>query len=234
MAALMPRGSISPGKDATSFRLWTQLGDSQTAWWTVMVAAIVVGVVAVVFVRSPWLLAVATVVFLFGGIAADRSPPLAARSTTSAYDWVDRAVQGDGQTTVLWVGLPDNRCSTGSSRADLEKMALYTEFFNDGIEHAAYVLEDNTTRGIASTRVAVRRDGVVTTAAGKPLITDYVVIDSRIPLVGTPVATLRAPQVTDASSAAKDSLTLWRSPIPVRLANPAQVLEARRRQPPAC
>ena len=234
-ALLMPRGSISPGHDATSFRFWTQLGDSQTEWWAVMVAAMTVGVVAVVFVRSPWLLVIATVVVLLGGIAADRSSPSVARSGTVAYDWVDRAVPDHRRATILWVGLPD-RCFPGDTRSVLEKMALYTEFFNDRVERPAYLLEDNPARGLASVRAAARPDGVVTTAAGDPLLADYVVVDSRIHLVGTPVATLRAWQVTGAgaSKAANGSLTLWRSTTPVRLARPMQVLEAATRRPPVC
>jgi hypothetical protein len=104
-------------------------------------------------------------------------------------------------------------------------MDLYTEFFNLKVGNVLQTLGTNPAAATDSPAFAVGRGGIVTTG-GRVLRPDYVVLDSRVPVVGVRLALLRARDVIAAPPVEDAALALWRTRGVLRLRAPAQIRTA--------
>ena len=107
----------------------------------------------------------------------------------------------------------------------MDKVAVYTEYFNSRIGPVGHVLADNAARGLASEAFAVLPGGIVT-GAGSPLRPGYVVTDARVEVAGSRVAVLRSRAVGITEARAGSALALWRVDPPLRLVKPAQAVSS--------
>jgi hypothetical protein len=198
LALEMPPGLITgQSVDALSFKLWTQVSsDPEAARWP-MVAAVAIGALLLVRIRSAWPLVATLVVFTVAVAAAGDHRSDRPRSETDRYAWVDPVASGD--VALLWIGYDDTECAT----VPIGKLAVYTEFFNSSVDTVGHLLDDNDARALGSDALELTADGVVT-RDGVPLRPVLVVTDARAAVAGERLATL-------------DSLSLWRTSSPVRL-----------------
>jgi len=214
MMVTMPRGVITAHSvDALSFKLWTQLDDDPLhAWWLMLIAVVVATCIATLS-RSRLALVLAVTVAALGVAAASDYRTTVPRALVSNYGWVDRTLADDGagsgeaRAALLWLGCSTESCST-AERDSLERMSLYTEFFNGRVSRLGHLGEENPARGLPTERLELREDGVITTA-DVPLLAAFVVTDRRVELAGTKVAELRGRDVGELDSP-EAGLALWR------------------------
>lgn len=215
LALAMPPGVVTAQSvDALSFKLWTQLDSDWFQAWEQMLLAVVAGACVVALMRSGRLLILTAVLTAIGVAAASDYRSDGSRSVVSNYAWIDRTLAGyadqragDPTAMILWVGCGQDDCSLNQRYSDLERMALYTEFFNSRISRTGQLRGNNGARGLAAASLDLRTDGVVTDA-GKPLRPAFVVADARIEIGGTRIAVLRG---RDAGQSTPDAaLSLWR------------------------
>lgn len=219
MMVTMPRGVITAHSvDALSFKLWTQLDDDPLhAWWLMLLAVIVATCIATLS-RSKVALVLTIAVAAIGVAAASDYQTSVPRALVSNYGWVDSRLADTDKprATLLWLDCSIESCST-AERDGLERMSLYTEFFNGRISRLGHLGDENPARGRPTERLELRDDGVITTA-GVPLLAAFVVTDRRVELVGTKVAELRGRDVGELESP-EAGLALWRIAGRVRLAS---------------
>ncbi len=224
LAVLMPAGVITTHSiDALSFKFWAVFPRGDLSADAMIVAAVAVGTVLVLLLRTAWPLVVSIAIAAIGVAAASDYTSDAPRSLTPRYGWVDRTLPASGRAAILWIGADEEHCSPATPRSMLDKVTLYTEFFNSRIGPVGHLLADNPARGLATEPFGIRRDGVVT-QAGKPLSPGYVVTDARVAIVGSRVAVLRARDVGIADARKGSALALWRVQPPLRLVRKGQAL----------
>jgi len=100
-------------------------------------------------------------------------------------------------------------------------MDNYTEIFNLKVGAVLQALGTNPVSTVSSPSATVGQDGIVT-VDGKALRPGYVVLDSRLPIVGERLALLRARDVI-APPRQNAALALWRTAGVLRLRRPAQI-----------
>jgi hypothetical protein len=223
LALLMPPGSIGTAVDSRTFGLWTEIGHGATSHTYQMVAAIAVGALVLTRLRHSWPIVFAALATAIGVTAARDVPPTQPRSVATKYEWVDRALPSGAQATVLYVAAPGRlTCPVSPRVGEVAAMSVYTEMFNLKIGPVLQALSGNPVAGVASPSVTIGSDGVVRSRGG-PLRPGYVVLDSRIPLVGRRLAELRADQVISPPLQSA-GLTLWRIPGTLRLRRPVQIV----------
>jgi hypothetical protein len=234
LAVAMPSGVITAhAADALSFKLWTQLEHGSLTAWREMVAAVVVGAIVIVSrMRRAWPLVLTIALSSVAVAAASDVRSDVPRSLVPRYSWIDRALSSKQTATLLWIGYSTEGCGVDAPRSPLPKMAVYSEFFNSRLTRVGHLLEDNPARGLGSDPLALRTDGTVL-SSGAPLRSKLVVLDARVRIVGSPIATLHARDVTSAPSR-DGALTLWRAKPPVRLQTPSQLLDPAARRRLAC
>ena len=224
LAILMPSGVISTyAVDALSFKLWATFPRSGLSVATLIVAGVAVGAVIVVRLHTTWPLVASVVLAALGVAALSDYRSDQPRSLTPRYTWVDRSLPVNARAAILFVGVDESRCPAGTAESLVDKLTVYTEYFNSRIGPIGHLLADNPSRGLATDKLGVRPDGVVT-RAGRPLRPGYVVTDARTEIAGSRLALLRARDVGITDAREGSALALWRVAPPLRLVRPAQVL----------
>jgi len=180
------RWALAAGSVATA--LWLVAVPARHAWTlAVVVAASFVAANAIMWDR--------TIADSRKGVFADRA--------AATRGWVDAAVPGTADVTLLTVGT--SACLTSVGRHSY----LFTEFFNTRIEAVPY-LGDPLSVGPPTHPVHVGADGTVLAEGGAPLVAPYLVAPSGVPVVGRRLA-----------EGTEVGLVLWRTAGPVRIAGAA-------------
>jgi hypothetical protein len=207
--------------DTPSFPLWRSLDSGVLPVSRLVLLAALVAVAVGLSTRRGWILPLTAGLAMVAAI----SPPSTTvdRETARRLAWVDDAAGKGGSALVVHAGLPD-RCR---DRDALEKLGRYTEFFNISARHAAHVFADNPATNLRSARLTVQDDGLLLQDR-LPLSQEWVVIDSRIELVGTRIDALPGNLLGQHPGAAT-GLTLWKVRVPARITNTARVAALARR-----
>jgi hypothetical protein len=222
LAVLMPPGSIAVVVDSHTFGLWTQLDRSWFPQARQMIAAVAVGALVIARLRRTWPIVIAALLTAVGVTAANDKPPMQSRSVATRYGWVDRNLPAGAKATVLYLAAPGQvACEVSPRMGEVAAMAVYTEIFNRRVGTVLQALGTNPVSTVRSPSVTVGPGGVVT-AKGKVLRPGYVVLDSRIPIVGVRLALLRARDVI-VPPVGNAALALWRTRGVLRLRRPAQI-----------
>ena len=150
---------------------------------------------------------VLVVITIFYTVIAEAAYHEPATTAADRSAWVDDALSPSAHVLLLHVhastGCPQAPEASGGS------MRL-TEFFNVSIDRVAHLFSDIGDRGLGSPAAHVSRGGLLV-SAGHPLRARYVVTEAGVQLVGRPLAQ---------AGASQDSLVLWRTGEPLRLATP--------------
>ncbi len=223
LVIVFPGGVVSTYSiDALSFKLWAALPRGELSAPVLIVVAFALGVVLLLHLQATWPLVASVALAAVGVAAASDYRSDQPRSATPPYTWIDRTLPAEGDATLLWIGFDESRCPAGTPESLVDKLTVYTEYFNSRIGRVGHLLADNSSRGLATDELGVQPDGVVT-SAGRPLRPDYVVTDARVEIDGSRLALLRARDVgIDAREGS--ALALWRVEPPLTLVRPAQVL----------
>jgi hypothetical protein len=185
-------------------------------YWVVAFAIIAVAVF--LLARRP-LFPLVSVVLAFATVTAmnDYRGPLSIRQDR-ALAWVDHVLPSGATATIVHVDIPPDPAAPCSSTADTEQRSLvvWTEFFNTRVDRLYHVYGPVRNDGLASPELSVVGDGLLLDE-GSRVHPEYVVIDSRQPIVGERVARF------DQSSLGIEptngaSLSLWKVQPPLRLA----------------
>jgi hypothetical protein len=194
----------------------------------VLVALAALGVIALLRSRRAAipLLSVA-LAFAFQTATNDWTAPLS-RSHQDAPAWVDNALSASAHVTLLYVDLPPNACPDRGPSLVQPKLATWTEFFNVSVDRVVSLFALNADSGLASPAATLGPDGALL-RDGQPLTPRYVAADARVPLIGTPLATLKV-SALELTQPAEPSgaLTLWRAAQPLRLADRGALQNLRR------
>jgi glycosyltransferase involved in cell wall biosynthesis len=193
LAGTIPFASLlneSSQSDTPFLQPWWYLGDTWTGHATVaVVASLTALVLAAVFLWlparfAPWLPALVAAGFLLTWIPLEAWPRGFPQASVHQYDaavaagtsWIDRAVGTNANVAVLFTG--------GSAIRIWEN-----EFWNRSI-HRVYGLDGaELAGGMPQTNVkAQRATSELLDGAGHPLDADYVLTDTRAPVIGTRVA----------------------------------------------
>jgi hypothetical protein len=98
--------------------------------------------------------------------------------TTTHRDWIDRAVGRNAQVAFLYSGIAPTQ----------QPLTLWeNEFFNRSIG-TVFDLRGPSMGGLPETKVVERRGVLALPSNGHPLAERYVLTDTSVPLVGTPIA----------------------------------------------
>jgi hypothetical protein len=186
---------------------------------TLLILGGAVGAAVFVGARRP-AIPLLTVVVAFVGVAAAtdwRSPLTPTQADRLA--WVDRALPAGARATLVHVDLPKDVCATVRDDGQQRRLEVWTEFFNTRIDHVASVFGQIKEDGLQSRELTIGRDGSLR-AGGRELEPDYVVVDSRIEVAGTPVTVFDGRTL---GGSGYEGLTLWRTGGPVRIAHPERL-----------
>jgi hypothetical protein len=177
--------------DTPFLQPWWYLGDTWTGRATVaLVASLTALVLAAVFLWlparfAPWLPALVAAGFLLTWIPLEASPRGFPQASVHQYDaavaagtsWIDRAVGPNANVAVLWSG--------GSAIRVWEN-----EFWNRSIRRVYGLDGAELAGGMPQTDVTERPStSELVDGHGRPLDAEYVLTDSRAPIVGMRVAT---------------------------------------------
>jgi hypothetical protein len=181
------------GVDVVPSALWARLNDELAGELLtarkLLVLALLVLAVAIAFLprRYGWVF-VGVVVASFATtsvLAWERivdAPEDSVFAGGLSRTWVDDALPDGAEVTKLY--LVSTRCPASA----LTWHGLYlTEFFNRSVARAAYI-GDSIPDGLPIERVEVARDGRLLSAAGRPLVADYVYTQPGIDLEGRRLA----------------------------------------------
>jgi hypothetical protein len=131
--------------------------------------------------------------------------------------WVDRVLRADADVTLVNLGLKYSvePCASAAWH-EQQRLVVWTEYFNTGIDAVAWLYEPNHFDGVASEQLTLGSGGLVL-ERGRPFAPEYVVIDSRQPLTGVRVE--RSDLLISGNPLLREgaSLTLWRVDPPLRL-----------------
>jgi hypothetical protein len=192
--------------------------------WVIGLTALGCGAL-VVLRRSLFPLLAVALAFAAVAAANDYTGPLDS-SQTQALGWVDRALPGGAETTLVHMGLtrPDQPCRELSDY-EQQGLVLWTEFFNTHVGRVVHVFEQVKRDLLTSPEVTVGPGGVVL-EDGRPFTPPYAVVDSRQPIVGDRLARFDLGSL-GAMFPDGASLTLWKVDPPLRLLAHAQPLPPR-------
>jgi hypothetical protein len=186
-ASLLNENSES---DTPFLQPWWYLGQTWTGLATVaLVASLTALALAAVFLWlparfAPWLPALVAAGFLFTWLPLEAWPRGFPQASVHQYDaavaagtsWIDRAVGTNANVAVLWSG--------GSAIRVWEN-----EFWNRSIRRVYGLDGAELPGGMPQTNVTARRStSELVDGDGRPLDADYVLTDTRAPVIGTRVA----------------------------------------------
>ncbi len=194
------------------WRLYTGATSVELHHWALILSALGAG--AFLLVRRP-VVALSSVVFAFAAMIAanDFVGPLGGRTGELAF--VDHALRHGGTATLVHVDLPlDAPCAAEAERQQ-QGLVVATEYFNTRIDRVAHVNGPIERDGVASPELVIAADGTLVDGL-RPYRASYVVVDSRLPVEGTPLARLDGATL-HRTSAESASLTLWKVTPPLRL-----------------
>jgi len=195
--------------DTPSLQPWWYLGSSWTGLATVaLVASVTALALAAAFLwlparLAPWLPALVAAGFVLTWIPLEASPHGFPQAAVHQYDaavaagtsWIDRAVGTNANVAVLWSG--------GSAIRIWEN-----EFWNRSVRRVYGLDGAELAGGMPQVNVSAQRStSVLVDAHGQPIDADYVLTDTRAPVLGARVA-----------SDPDHLLALYRVRRPVRLA----------------
>jgi hypothetical protein len=217
LAALLPRGLVldSFHVDVPSALLFRDLDERMDLRvWAVGIA--VVGAGILLFARRP-LVPILTLVVAFAAVTSqiDYDDSLTDEQAR-ALSWVDDSLPAGGDATLVHLGLfySTEPCAA-AAWWEQEHLSIWTEWFNKRVDTVKHLYRPNQYDGVPSGELTVGEGGLVL-AAGRPFAPDYVVLDSRQKVMGTPVSRFDLDRLqTEFRNGA--SLTLWRVDSPLRL-----------------
>jgi hypothetical protein len=214
---------ISQGFDSPGIRPLGQLHGTVDAHGPdvpVRVLAVVCVLVGLAVVASRiHVLALATVVVAFSAATwlypRDTHFP---RSQVSKLAWVDRSLPDGVQATLVDASVrPACKPREGHEAGGV---GVDTEFLNIAVRRVG-VLFGNDFGEVAADRLLLGPGGTVLDRDA-PISPRYVVIDSQLPVVGTPLARFTTDDLSGVDLETETRLTLWRAASPLRL-EPAAV-----------
>ena len=185
-------------------------------------AAIVVVILCSVIVllsRSAIGPAVLTIVVIATVAAVDQTswnspvPP----SASKALSWIDAVLPDGAEATIVHVDTSiaaEDECAA-AAKNDQQFFVVLSEFLNTRVHQTAYLYQPVGRDYLGARRLELGPKLTILDR-GKPLDARFVVVDSRIPVRGRPIARLDLASIgSDLSNGA--SLTLWEATPPVRL-----------------
>lgn len=179
----------------------------------------VVGSLIVLLARSALGPIVLTVVALATIASADQTSwnsPIAAGGS-KPLAWIDVALPDGAEATIVHVdtgAIGDNECAV-AAKNDQQFFVVLSEFFNTRVNQTVYLYHP-VGRDFLGARELELDPKQTLLDRGRPLNERYVVVDSRVPVKGRPIARLDLDSIgSDLSNGA--SLTLWEATQPVRL-----------------
>ena len=183
------------------------------------IVVVIVGSIIVLLSRSAVGPAVLTIIVVTTIAAVDQTswnspvPP----SASKALAWIDAALPEGAEATIVHVDTSvaaDDACAA-AAKDDQQFFVVLSEFLNTRVHQTAYLYQP-VGRDYLGARKLELGPELTLLDRGKPLDARYVVVDSRIPVRGRPVARLDLASIgSDFSNGA--SLTLWEATRPVRL-----------------
>jgi hypothetical protein len=147
------------------------------------------------------------------------------RDDSKALGWVDQSLRDGERATVVHVALDSPECPNGLDSYQGEAVT-WTEFFNESVNRVYGVLGQVENDGLRTPQLTIRPDGVLARPDG-PISPDFAVVDSRVRIVGTELASLSLHEFPGFDTSRPGSLTLWRPEKPLRLVFPAPLREGR-------
>jgi hypothetical protein len=147
------------------------------------------------------------------------------RDDSKALGWVDHNLTSGERATVVHVALDSALCPNGLDSYQGEAVT-WTEFFNKSVNRVYGVLGEVKDDGLVTPQLTIRPNGELAGADG-PISPEYAVVDSRVRIVGTELASLNLHDFPGFDSKRAGSLTLWRPVKPLRLVFPGPLLDGR-------
>ena len=227
-AALPERLFLHPSTiDAPTNVLWLALDDRfdsiPTRWF--VVGAAVAGAIVLLSARTATLPLLSLVVaFVFVTANEQWRAPLT-RAQTERLAWLDDALPDGAHATVVHVAVDSDGCPNGSDNYQGEAVT-WTEFFNKSVNRVYGVLGEVENDGLKTPQLTIRPDGELA-RAGRSIAPDYAVVDSRVRVVGTELASLNLHDFPGVDTRRHGALTLWRPEKPLRLVFPGPLLDGR-------
>lgn len=190
-----------------------------------LILAVCAGTATLLVARRP-LFPLAALVLCLGGVTAaslGEGPLTVAQARELA--WVDHSLPRGQTATLVHVDLqrPNLPCAEVAEYAQ-QGLAVWTEFLNTRVDRLVHVYGTRGRDNLSAPLLTVGQGGEVV-ANGRPLRAAYVVVDSRQPLVGQPVARFDLDRAIGDGEGA--SLTLWHVAPPLRLGSVPQPLPPR-------
>jgi hypothetical protein len=182
--------------------------------WAVALTA--VGAGTLLLAKRP-LFPLAAVVLAFAAVTAqvDYGDALTG-DQARALSWVDRALPADTSATLVHLGLAYSTepCASAAWWEE-QHLVVWTEYFNKRVDGVGHLYQPNQFDGVPSDELTVGEGGLVL-HGGQPFEPDYVVVDSRQRVTGTPVARFDLDSIRSEFRNGA-SLTLWEVDPPLRL-----------------
>jgi hypothetical protein len=230
-ASLPERLILNPTTiDAPTNVLWLglddRLGAVPTGWFVVAGAA--AGVAVLVLARTPALPLLSVVLALVFVTANLQWRAPLTRGQTERLAWIDRALPDGAHASIVHVSVDMSRCPAGPASYQAQAV-VWSEFFNTSVDRVYNALGQVVADGLASPTLTIADDGTLIGDDG-PFRAEYVVVDSRIRIHGTPIALLDLHEFPGFAATAPGSLTLWQPELPVQLVFPGPLLEGRPEQ----
>ena len=188
----------------------------------------ILGVATFLHARSPVLPLFSFVlmaVFITANLDLHTSPE---RPATDRLAWVDDALPDGENAALVHVAIDTDRCAAGTNTYQGEAI-VWTEFFNKSVDRVYNVLGPVGDDGLASPTLQLAADGTLM-HNGSPLQPRYVIVDSRVRVRGTELASLDLTTFPGFASDVPGSLTLWRPDGPVQLVFPGPLLSGKPEQ----
>jgi hypothetical protein len=219
---LVQRSSRIDSPTALMLREVSGVVDGPPTWW--LAAAAALAAVAVVAVRSV-VVPIAALAVGFVAVTAQLDFEARLEGGAGSLDWIDRALPQPYRATLLNVGVrPAAGACVAAADHEQQELVVWTEFLNTRVDRVLRLFPLDAHDNLATPALSVG-DGGVLLQDGKPVQADFVVADSRRPVVGSPLARfdLRAHW----AGAQGASLTLWAVDDPLRLARVPRPLPQR-------
>lgn len=183
------------------------------------IAVVIVGSIIVLLSRSAIGPAVLTIVVMATIAAVDQTrwnSPVEP-SASKALSWIDAAIPDGAEATIVHVETSvaaGDACAV-AAKDDQQFFVVLSEFLNTRVHQTVYLYQP-VGRDYLGARKLELGPKLTLLDRGKPLDARYVVVDSRIPVRGRPIARLDLASIgSDLSNGA--SLTLWEATRPVGL-----------------
>jgi hypothetical protein len=187
--------------DTLALSFWWRLQDhtistNHVAMWTVIGSIVVALLFLLVPRRLAWLLpaVVAAMFVAVGWTSMDFVHGFQRASVGALFqgitdqhrDWVDRAVGHDANVAVVWTKCSSEQCPQPRSLTD-EKVVWENEFFSRSIG-PVYFLHDPVPGGLPERRARFNAATGFFTVNGKPIRTNYALVDKSVEPIGRLVA----------------------------------------------